>query len=387
MNVENFFIMNSKGRGLTNRFKHIKLLANRKIKVGKLPSKFIEEKKQLDLKTQTNTQETLTGNLEIFKFNQKESQILTFKTIQDFQNEIKQINQEYNYLINIDTNSPVKIAEILKNIIPNFDDLIIEDILNTDQRIKTEKRNELNFIIIKVPTKENINEIFSPSIPKVYEQFSIIYYKNIIVIFQEGIEGDHLQHIRTNLEQLRQNNTEFFIYYIIDLTVDKYLAFLEDIENYLIEIEKKIFEQEKIDLKILYFCRVNLGIIKRDFLNLLETVNKLKLFFFTPSLKYYIQDLLDHIYKTIEFVDNLNSFLSYLLEIHFSFLNAKLNEGLKILTIINTVFVPAIFIASIYGMNFENMPELKWKYGYFFTLFLIFSTIVFSLIYIKKKNL
>lgn len=91
----------------------------------------------------------------------------------------------------------------------------------------------------------------------------------------------------------------FFSIILIDLTVDKYLAFLEDIENYFIEMEGKIFEQQSVDLKIMYFCRVNLGIIKKDFLNLLEIVYKLKLFYFSQKIRYYIQDLIDHIYKTI----------------------------------------------------------------------------------------
>ncbi|MFN4219873.1 MAG: CorA family divalent cation transporter [bacterium] len=364
-------------------FKHIKLLTNRKNKVGKLPTKFIQEKK----KSEPPVEKEIKGKIEIFQFNTNEYYLKNIENFKTFEEELKNLKTEYNYIINIDTPFVSQITEEIKKIIPNFDELMIEDILNTDQRIKIEKRNELNFIVIKVPIKETINEIFSSSIPKIYEQFSILSYKNLIIIFQEGIEGDNLDHLRNNIQQLKENEIEFFLYYLIDLTVDKYLAFLEDIENYLIEIEGKIFEQQNTDLKIMYFCRVNLGIIKKDFLNLLETVYKLKLFYFTPKMRYYIQDLIDHVHKTIEFVDNLNNFLSYLLETHFSFQNAKLNQGIKLLTIINTIFVPAIFIASIYGMNFEYMPELKWKYGYFFTLSIIFSTIIFSLIYIKRKNL
>lgn len=364
-------------------FKHIKLFINRKSKVGKLPHKVIQEQE----KTEPFTEKGIPGKIEIFQFNRQEYSIKNIETIEKLEEELKNLKNEYNYIINIDTPFITQTTQIIKKFIPYIDELIIEDIINTDQRIKTEKRNDLNFVIIKVPIKETIEEILADTTPKIYEQFAIILHKNVIIIFQEGIEGDNLNYLRTNFQHLKENEIEFFLYYLIDLAVDKYLALLEDMENYLIEIERKIFEHQEIDLKLMYFCRVNLGIIKRDFLNLLEVVNKLKLSFFSQKLKYYIHDLLDHIYKTIEFVDNLNNFLSYIFDIHFSFQNMKLNEGLKILTVINTIFVPAIFIASIYGMNFEYMPELKWKYGYFFTLILIFSTIIFSFFYIKRKNL
>ncbi|MCS7165837.1 MAG: CorA family divalent cation transporter [Candidatus Calescibacterium sp.] len=359
--------------------KSIKLLYKRKNKIGKLPQNVIQQE----------SQEKIQGKIEIFKFNSKESQatiISDLQNLQKFEDELKTITSEYNYIINIDTNSNNTIPKIIRKYLLNFDEFIIEDVLNTDQRIKYETRKDLFFIIIKTPIEYDIKKIEESQIPKIYEQFSIILHKNLIIIFQEGLQGDILDPLRKNINHIKHNNIDFFIYYLIDLSVDRYLAFMEDIEDYLKELEKKIFSKENIEIETIYFIRTNLGVIKRDFLNLLEVVKGLKVSLFKEEIKYHIQDLLDHIYKTIEMVDNLNDFISYLLETYLSILNVRFNESVRILTVINTIFVPAIFIASIYGMNFENMPELKWKYGYFFTLFVIFSAIITGLIYFKYKK-
>ncbi|MCS6955165.1 MAG: hypothetical protein NZM44_02270 [Candidatus Calescibacterium sp.] len=359
--------------------KSIKLLYKRKNKIGKLPQSILQQE----------SQDKIQGKIEIFKFNNQEYQITTitdFQNLQKFEEELRKITDQHNYIINIDTNSNNSIPQIIKKYLLNFDDFIIEDLINVDQRIKYETRKELFFIVVKTPVEYDMKKIQESEVPKIYEQFSIILHKNLIIIFQEGIQGDILDPLRKNINHIKHNNIDFFVYYLLDLAVDRYLALIEDVEDYLKELERKIFNRENIEIETIYFIRTNMGVIKRDFLNFLEVVKGLKVSLFKEDMKYYIQDLLDHIYKTIELVDNLNDFISYLLETYISILNVRFNESVRILTVINTIFVPAIFIASIYGMNFENMPELKWKYGYFFTLFIIFSAIISALLYFKHKK-
>ncbi|MEN3015296.1 MAG: CorA family divalent cation transporter [bacterium] len=360
------------------RYKKLSILSKRKNKVGQLPQSYIESIQKDQLK----------GKIEIFKFNSENlymDTILDPQDISKLESIMQKIDKKYNYIINIDTFPNNIIPKIIKNYI-DIDDFIIEDLLNTDQRIKFESRKGLVFIVIKTPVEYDLEKIKQDQVIKIYEQMSIIATDNIIFVFQEGIEGDNLDPFRKNINNLKQNSIEFFVYYLIDLCIDRYLAFMEDIEDKLRQVEKKIFSQEKFDIEEIYFLRSNIGIMKRDFINILELVKTLKVSYFSENMKYYTQDLLDHAYKMLDMLNNVDDFTSYLMESYISMINSKFNESVRILTVINTIFVPAIFIASIYGMNFENMPELKWKYGYFFTLFIIFSAILFSLAYFKYKK-
>lgn len=364
---------------MTNHYKSFKFTYKRKNKIGKLPQKFIQEEKK----------EEFNGTIEIFKFNTNNLEIIIITSkqqIQKLKQELQNINQEYNYIINIDVPFNSNIIEILKHSITDIDDLIIEDMITIDQRIKYETRKNLTFIIIKVPTQNYIQNITQNNLNKIYEQFSIIFYQNILIIFQEGLQNDHLDNLRKNLDKIKHNQLEFFLYYILDLTVDKYLALIENIEDNLKEIEKKIFNKENFEMELIYFLRTNIGVIKRDFFNYLELIKKLKTSLFSENMKYYLQDLIDHTQKIIDIINHLDEFVSYLMEIHFSIINIKSNEIMKLLTVINTIFVPAIFITGIYGMNFEYIPETKWKYGYFFTLFIIAIIITITIIFFKTKK-
>jgi len=359
--------------------KALKLLYKRKNKIGKLPSFTIQE----------SSENILKGKIEIIKFNENDYQQILFNEpiiIEKLREEIKTIDKNYKYIINIDMIPNYEIIDLIKKHIINIDDFIAEDLMNTDQRVKYESRGNFVFIVLKTPVEYDFSKIIKKEVPKIYEQISIIFSQNIIIVFQEGIEGDQLDKLRKNISFLKNNSIEFFLYYIIDLTVDKYLAFIEELEDYLKELEKKLFNESNLDTGMIYYIRINLGIIKRDFINLLEVVKTLKFSAFNKLPEFQIDDLLDHIYKTVEIVNDLNQFVSFLFETYLSVLNTKFNESMKILTVINTMFVPPIFIAGIYGMNFENMPELKWKYGYFFALFIMFSIMFFLFIYFKKKK-
>lgn len=297
------------------------------------------------------------------------------------------LNFKGNIWINIDgiTNTDLikKIGDIF-----NIDALSLEDIVNPEQRVKIDDRDSYIHIILKMLTLDSITKDVD------YEQVSMILKNNVLLTFQET-PFDVFESIRKRIEnfntRFNDNDVSYLSYAIIDTIVDNYLLILDEVEDEIDEIETKIINfPDKEDLENILSLKQNISILKRFISPIRELVSKLQtrslLNYFPEDMKYYLSDLNDHSIIVFDIVDMLNSRVTELIQLYHSTISNTMNEVMKILAIISTIFMPLSFICGLYGMNFIYMPELKWRFGYFFALFLMLALAISMIIYFKKKK-
>ncbi len=241
--------------------------------------------------------------------------------------------------------------------------LLVEDILN-DQRPKAEEYDDYLFVTLKM-----LYRIDGPEID--YEQISFVLGKNFLLTFQEK-EGDLFDPFRERIKQdqgrVRKKQADYLMYRLMDITVENYYNVLDNIGEHIEEIEDSIrsntsdetfqkiqtIKKELIYLhKALYPLRDALGKILKDESDFIQKEN-------TP----YYSDVYDHVIHLIDSLDTYRDLTSGLTDIYINTQNSKLNEVIRVLTIISTIFMPLTFIVGVYGMNFEFFPELEWRYGY-----------------------
>ncbi len=282
-----------------------------------------------------------------------------------------------------ETETIQKIGESL-----NLHPLVLEDILNVDQRAKMEEFEDYVYIVLKMfHLKENESEI-AP------EQVSIILGKNYVATFQEGIEGDTFQEIR---ERIRNNKgiitkmtPDYLVYSIIDSIIDSYFSVLEKFGDRIETLEEELVNNpEKQTLTEIYRLKREMLFLRKSVWPLREAISRLERGeseLITRSTHLYLRDVYDHTINVLDTVETYRDMLSGMIDIYLSSISNRLNETMKYLALISTIFIPMTFIASIYGMNFEIMPELQWVHGYWFALGIMAMVGIAFLVYFKMKK-
>ncbi len=245
--------------------------------------------------------------------------------------------------------------------------LTIEDILNTEQRAKTEIYEDYVFVILKF-YKYHEGEIVSSNV-------GVIFGNDFTLSFQEGL-GDCFVHVRERLSggkgRIRRSGTDYLAYALIDNVVDGYFRILEYLGDRAEEIEEELISrpgQEVLEkIHILRSEIVNVRKAARPLWDAVKVLVQGDTHLVNDSTVPYIKDLQDHVIQIMDTSNSLKDSISGMLEIYNSSISNRLNETMKFLTMVATIFIPMTFIAGIYGMNFESMPELGWRWGYFFAL-------------------
>lgn len=266
--------------------------------------------------------------------------------------------------------------------------LWLEDILNTDHRAKIEEMDNMLFFInkhIHVTKKQNSIHIQSA-------QTSILFSKNFVISFHDNkkdIFAPIKNRLRKSIWKIRESQTDYLFYSLIDLLIDQYYVALESIGDYFEELESRVTTD--IDK----FNPIDILNLKGDFLYLRKTVfpikeglNKIIVSnhpWIAKHNLHYFQDIQDHTIQIIEIIDYYNELTTFLMDFYQNTLNRKTNEIIQILTIFTAIFIPLTFIVGIYGMNFKFIPELHWKYGYLI-IWLIILLIGGGMIYMFKKK-
>jgi magnesium transporter len=279
--------------------------------------------------------------------------------------------------------------KILEKLSKSFDihPLVMEDILNTDQRPKVEVFDDYIFIVLKMLSfNQKNNEIDS-------EQISIVLGDNYVITFQEK-EGDVFSPVRERLEnprsRLRRNNSDYLAYAIMDIIVDHYFVLLEKLgekiefleENVVSNPDQQLVQEIQRMKRELIFLRNSIWPVREVISELSREESPLIKEFVIP----YLRDLYDHTIQVIDTVETFRDMVSGILDIYLSSVSNKMNEVMKVLTIIATIFIPLTFLAGIYGMNFELMPELKWPWGYPLVWMIMISIFISMLFYFRKKK-
>ncbi|RPI18772.1 MAG: magnesium/cobalt transporter CorA [Ignavibacteriae bacterium] len=266
--------------------------------------------------------------------------------------------------------------------------LVMEDVLNTDQRTKMEDYGEYIYFVVKMFYLHNSsNEIVS-------EQVSIILGNNFVITFQEGIEGDTFNNIRDRLRtskgRIRKFGSDFLVYSLIDSIVDNYFSLLEKLGEKIEDVEEEVVAYPaKQTITNIYELKREMLFLRKSVWPLREVIASMEreeTGLIKQQTQIYIRDIYDHTIHVIDTIETYRDMLSGMLDIYLSSISNRLNEVMKVLTIITTIFIPLSFIAGIYGMNFEFMPELHWKYSYPVVLGGMFIIAAVMLIFFKRKK-
>lgn len=288
--------------------------------------------------------------------------------------------------INIDGVHEVKIIEELgKNY--NFHPLILEDIVDTDQRPKIKDFGDYIFIILKMHyyDKEN-NEIE-------IEQVSLIFGKNYVISFQER-EGDVFdsirERIRNNIGRIRKARADYLIYALMDAIIDNYFTILEKLGEETEDLEAKVIKNPvPANLQIIYRLKSELIFLRKSVWPLREVISILEKgesVLIDKSTNIYLRDIYGHTIQVMDTVETLRDVISGTLEVYLSSVSNRMNEIMKVLTIIATIFIPLTFIVGIYGMNFQYMPELKWVWSYPVVLLGMLIIGIIMVFYFRRKK-
>jgi magnesium transporter len=296
------------------------------------------------------------------------------------------LSQPHKFWLNISgLENPSLLHEIAK--IFGIHQLTLEDIQNTFQRPKLEEFDEFIFITAKmIYTKKGLDEITT-------EHISILFGQHFVLSFQETPD-DVFDEIRTRLEnpsgKMRKLGTDYFTYTLLDTVIDQYYKLIELISerNEMLE-EGIIGDKKNIKLEDIYLHRKALQDIRKSTWPLREIFSSWKKSdhpFIKKKTSIFINDIYEHTIEILESLELQRETITSLVEIYMTHLSIKQNEVMKTLTIIATIFIPLTFIAGVYGMNFEVMPELEWKYSYLVIWILFILTTMAMLYYFKKKR-
>lgn len=269
----------------------------------------------------------------------------------------------------------------------NLHALILEDIVNTSQRPKIEDFTDHIFIVLKMLYQVGDNQEIKE------EQVSLILGSNFVISFQET-EGDIFNsikdRIRTGKGKIRKMKADYLAYSLIDAIVDGYFLILEKLGEKTESLEDEVMLEPttKTAQKIHNLKREMIS-LRKSIWPLREIISNMqrgesKLIYKTTMV--YLRDVYDHTIQVIDSVETFRDMLSGMLDIYLSSISNRMNEVMKVLTIIATIFIPLTFIAGVYGMNFQFMPELGWKWGYFIVLGAMAGVAVLMLFYFRRKK-
>jgi magnesium transporter len=263
--------------------------------------------------------------------------------------------------------------------------LTMEDIVHVDQRPKFEDYADYVLTIMKMITYDT--EVHA-------EQLSLVLLKGTVISFQEPSGGDAFDIIRTRLRQnkgrVRKLKADYLFYALMDSVVDWYFIAIEKIGDKLEAIEEEIVEDpDRKSLVQLYELKREVIFLRKQVWPLRDMVSNLRHSendLITDNTQIFLRDLQDHTSRIIDTVETYRDLLGGIMDIHISTNANKMNEVMKVLTIMSTIFIPVTFIAGVYGMNFDNMPELHTKYGYYITWGVMLIIIIGLVIYFRKKK-
>jgi magnesium transporter len=269
----------------------------------------------------------------------------------------------------------------------NLHPLVLEDILSTDQRPKLEDFGDYIYLVLKsLKYGDETDEIDA-------QQISLIIGANYVLSFCEGNE-DLFQpvalRIRNNLGRIRRSGADYLAYALMDLIVDNYFVILERLGETIEFLEEALVTRPlPATLQSIHKLKLDMLILRKSIWPLREVISKLQRRE-SPLIKeptgIYLKDVYDHAIQVIETIETYRDMLSGMVDIYLSSMSNRLNEVMKVLTIIATIFIPLTWIAGVYGMNFKNMPELEWRYGYLVIMVSMVSIALVMLIFFKKKK-
>jgi magnesium transporter len=280
-------------------------------------------------------------------------------------------------------------TELIEKIGENFKihSLVLEDIANVNQQPKFEDYGDYIYFVLKMLRFDNdTKEVRS-------EQVSIILGKNFVLTFQES-RGDVFDSIRKRIRnensRLRKFGNDYLAYALIDAIVDNYFVVLEKMGENVEGLEQEVLLQpgQEVQQKI-YKLKREVILVRKSVWPLREVVGGLQRSdskLISKDIIPYVRDVYDHTIQVIDTVETFRDILSSMLDLYLSSVSNRMNEVMKVLTIIATIFIPLTFIAGIYGMNFDYMPELAIWWFYPLVWGVMIAVALLMILYFKRKK-
>jgi magnesium transporter len=265
--------------------------------------------------------------------------------------------------------------------------LALEDAMNVPQRPKAERYDKHYFLVLRSLRRQDEG--------LVEEQISVFFGEGWVVTIQEAIQGDSFGSVRAAIRhgrgRTREAGADYLAYLLVDAVVDAYFPVVEAVSERMAQLE-----QEAVTAGATTECLIQIQRTRHDLLTLRRAVWPIReeigvlvrdeSGLITAETRVFLRDAYDHAVQVLELVESLRETATSVMEIYLSSQNQRLNEVMKVLTVISTLFIPLTFIASIYGMNFQYMPELHWRYGYFWALGLMAATAAALVVFFKRRG-
>ncbi|MFC2105148.1 magnesium/cobalt transporter CorA [Candidatus Bipolaricaulota bacterium] len=269
----------------------------------------------------------------------------------------------------------------------NLHPLIIEDIVHTGQRPKVEEYESILFIVLRMLRWSEESEQIDD------EQVSVVLGPSWVVSFQERA-GDVFDPIRERIQsnrgRIRKLGSDYLAYALIDAVVDHYFSILETLGERIEALGEDMTENPKReDLQSIRHMKRELLFMRKSVWPLREVLSSIQRDesqLIREATQPYLRDVYDHTIQIIDTVETFRDMVSGLMDLYLSSISNRMNEVMKVLTIIATIFIPLSFFAGLYGMNFVYMPELQWRFGYFGLLGLMFAVCGGMLLYFRRRK-
>lgn len=290
--------------------------------------------------------------------------------------------------VNVDGLGSVTFLEDIGRLF-NLHTLALEDVLTTHQRPKTEDYGDHLFIVTRMASiRDGVLDM---------EQFSLFVGKNFVLSFQEK-PGDCLDAVRQRIRggrRIRMMHSDYLAYAIVDAVIDGYFPVLENYGEKLYGLEDEVVEKPRHELIArIHDAKRDLRALRHSLWPMREMLNGFSADtdVVHEETRPYLRDAHDHIIQVLDMLETYREVASSLVDIYLSSVSNRMNEIMKVLTIIATIFMPLSFIASLYGMNFHtdvspwNMPELNWRFGYFYALGLMAAVTGGLMVYFRRRG-
>lgn len=264
--------------------------------------------------------------------------------------------------------------------------LLMEDIANAGQRPKFENYGEYAYLVVRM--------LYSTEGTVKDEQLSLVLGQGFVISFQEERTRDVFDTVRDRLRTkrgaIRELGADYLMYSLLDAVVDNYFNVLEHLGDAIESVEEEILADPTPEaLHRLHKMKHDVVMIRKWIWPLREVlwrVEKKESRFISDSTSVYLRDVYDHVVQVVDTVETSRDMLSNLMDVYLTSTSNRMNEVMKVLTIIATIFIPLTFIAGVYGMNFQYMPELEWRWGYFMSLGLMATVAAGLVVFFKRKN-
>jgi magnesium transporter len=308
------------------------------------------------------------------------------ETVTDLKDRATYADEKTVSWVNISGVHDVKTIRRLGEIF-NLHPLVLEDILNVETGPKIEEFDDYLFIVLKMLSFDDLRQTIN------HGQISLIAGKGYVVSLHEASQ-DIFDPLRMRIEKgrgrIRTLGSDYLAHALMDTVVDHYFKVLEDLGEAVEDLEGTLIESPLPDtLEVIKNLKREILFIRRSIWPLREAINSLirgDSHLIGEKVIPFFRDLYDHVIYVIDTVEIFRDMLSGILDIYLSSLSNKMNEVMKVLTIIATIFIPMTFIAGIYGMNFEFMPELKWKFAYPVLWLVMLAVFIGMIIYFKRRK-